>query len=478
MDENKFDEKKEIKNRLEHIIKEITEDSLSFAASLESLKDMVRKFPRCTKGIDYKSVLSPENFETLLLLVSKFNDERGHLGPLKFNELTVIVDKKSSQDGKQEFCLNKHIEIKHLVFSFRDNVHFNLYCKDYVSKKFDLTLNKNKNEEQFISLDPDIPGDPSSFDLSIKTDVDNEEQFSIEASSGSFHGLFIKEIKNIKLLKADEDQLISIKSNKNIIVSHFICLPKFKIEGDCTISHSYFEKELSVMDFRLSSQPIPVLNVVIRKSKIKTLKLYVNSKGEKIHFENCSFSDAPFISVDGEIPPHNFSFHNCEFEISKKSLTASNNFRKMSKVFKQLDNNIEFLRFQAYEHKCRPPESYLEKVTGFLYGFFNNYGLSFSRPLCLLLSLFFICSIIFYTGFKLNLLESLKFSFTNTFVFIRWIAPEGCTSTLCEGWGPEECISRVCDTWIYIIGILQSITSAVLLYLFIVGVRIRFKIKS
>ena len=261
-------------------------------------------------------------------------------------------------------------------------------------------------------------------------------------------------------------------------ISHLKCLTDFEVKGNCTILNSQFFKELYVAGFVLRAETLSVRDIAIRESAIKTLRLRLSSESKKVHFENCDFFNAPVVNVDGKSPPHNFSFHNCEFKISEKSLTVSNNFRKMSKIFKQLDNHIEFLRFQAYEHKYRPTESFLERVTSFIYGFFNNYGLSFSKPLYLLSSLFFVCSIIFWIGFKLGVSESFKFSFTNTLVFIRWIVPEDCTSTLCEGWSPEDCTSRVCDNWIYAISIFQSVISAILLYLFIVGIRIRFKIKS
>ena len=213
MDKNNLDEKNEIKKYLERIVEKCFHIK---PKKLEVLKGKVREFPSCTEEI---SRLSSQNFDILLSVVSEIGEEKHDLELLKLNELTVIVDKNSGQDEKQDFYLNKFIEIKNLVFSFKSNIDFYLSCQHSVPEGFVLTLNKNESEEQLISFNSDKTRRTNSFDVNIKTDVNIEEHFGVKVSGGEFHGLFINEIKNIQLSGEDENQSISIKSDKNMEIS-------------------------------------------------------------------------------------------------------------------------------------------------------------------------------------------------------------------------------------------------------------------
>ena len=127
---------------------------------------------------------------------------------------------------------------------------------------------------------------------------------------------------------------------------------------------------------------------------------------------------------------------------------------------------MEALRFKCYELKYRPSESWLEAINSFLYRWFNNYGLWFSAPLLWLVFLFISFGLVFHFCFFIDCYSSLKITLVNTLVFVRWIMPN--SFILSFKFLPDSVV------WL---SLLQSFFSSILLYLFLIGLRLRFRIR-
>lgn len=334
--------------------------------------------------------------------------------------------------------------------------------------KSKMKLTSRGKENCFLEIESqNNTSNNSEEKISLKTSSSNGGRFTIEFEK-NFSNLFcITRAKNIHLLLKRKSAIIGYLEGKG--EGEF---DNFKYEGEAYLSFTDLVLKNSFFkDLKISPLNSTHSSVSVNNCKIKKLSLELISN--KIHFLDCVFSDVPEIIIPpAEKRPSNmsFSFFKSKFELKNKSMeqlqTASDYFRDISEFCKYRGNDTEALRFKAYEMKYRPKESRLEWLNYKFYELLNDCGLSFGRPLLWLFALFIFFGLIFWFCFDVDCYDSFKISLNNTLV-IRWIVP--------KGFVPESI--DFSDGIVYL-GLVQSLFSSILLYLFIIGVRLRFRIRT
>ncbi len=323
----------------------------------------------------------------------------------------------------------------------------------------------NSNQNNFIKMfyKPSLP-----YSSNEKPE---EKTIKFYSASNNRLGVKFNSLNNMHVNQMDNIEL-SV-SNRETIISDCITLNNTKILGEISLinreiylNNSSFGKLR--FDRLINNNYLDIIKA--KRCKFGELEINLDSVAKKIHFLECSFLDAPKIICNHKelVPCDDFSFFKAKFDIKNKSLTTSNNFRRISEIFKKTGSNMEFIRFQAYEQKYRPQETITEAINSFLYSCFNNYGLSLFKPLGWLIGSFFFFALVYCCVWINSFYQSMQISLLNILLFMRWL-PFGKTSDKYEN---IESFSFV------LLCSFQSILSFILLYLFIVGVRIRFKIRN
>ena len=237
---------------------------------------------------------------------------------------------------------------------------------------------------------------------------------------------------------------------------------------------------------------------------------FFNSKGAfyqtSVDFTGTTFGMAPVFSAlppkpPQEALPQNATFHNCTFR-DVTSPDAEPRYRAIKFIMGFHHHDAEAYRFAALEihsrrKRLRFKSEPVEFVASYLYHLANDYGESLTKPIIGWFLLLLVLTVA-YSADNALVLDSKAVS--DTFLNSTWLGkaiqvPIGSTDScllhftyrglifsLQQSIGPLKVLTYNSGvlipktSWIQIIAVIHSIISTVLLYLFIAGIRKRFKV--